>query len=237
MRVERRDVTRDSVVNCAPMRPTRLQLGTSRLELLPDACLRVFLDKSWIHLGEPPRSYSLLHRAVWKLQQVRRGILSVDQLYTKTNFKPFCFKPGYRLEFEDDSFGFIYSEHFFEHLHFDEAIELFRECRRVLTSSGILRVVVPDADLRTYEPPEPVGFPSLRMPLSHPDKHKTRWSVYSLTEALKASGLEAKPLSYSDRKGTFCKRKPAYDGTTDPLANDVSFIRRPTSLIVDGFKT
>ena len=32
---------------------TRIQLGASRLESLPPEVLQKFLDKSWMHLGDP----------------------------------------------------------------------------------------------------------------------------------------------------------------------------------------
>lgn len=38
----------------------------------------------------------------------------------------------------------IYSEHFIEHLHQHDAVQFFRECRRVLRPGGIVRVATPD---------------------------------------------------------------------------------------------
>lgn len=40
----------------------------------------------------------------------------------------------------------IYAEHFLEHLTYDEALALLRECRRVLSDNGVLRVSTPNLD-------------------------------------------------------------------------------------------
>jgi predicted SAM-dependent methyltransferase len=67
------------------------------------------------------------------------------------------------LPFRDSSVSYIYSEHLFEHLEYpnvydslgwdfqgpgrpSEALTFLAECRRVLTSDGILDVVVPDTE-------------------------------------------------------------------------------------------
>jgi predicted SAM-dependent methyltransferase len=48
------------------------------------------------------------------------------------------------LPIPDGSVRFIYSEHFIEHITPDEALIFFRECRRVLAPSGVMRVSTPD---------------------------------------------------------------------------------------------
>src|SRR5215831_2176386 len=132
---------------------TRVQLGTSRLENLPPSVLKCYLDKRWLHLGDPPpdvlsmlqrlritlsqRSPAFIARRL--LQQVLRRFspaaenrLPAAQLYSLTNFEPFYFSKGDRLPLGDTSISYIYSEHMFEHLFFDDAIALLRECYRVL---------------------------------------------------------------------------------------------------------
>ena len=42
------------------------------------------------------------------------------------------------------SIRFIYSEHFIEHITIDEALLLLRECCRVLTTDGVIRISTPD---------------------------------------------------------------------------------------------
>ncbi|MGZ4846327.1 MAG: class I SAM-dependent methyltransferase [Halobacteriota archaeon] len=48
------------------------------------------------------------------------------------------------LPFESNSADFIYNEHFIEHLSFDEATKMLRECFRCLKVGGVLRVATPD---------------------------------------------------------------------------------------------
>jgi predicted SAM-dependent methyltransferase len=52
-----------------------------------------------------------------------------------------------RLPYPDRTVRYIYASHLLEHLYFDEAANLLRECRRILEPGGVIRVVVPD--LRT----------------------------------------------------------------------------------------
>src|SRR3989338_10219770 len=123
---------------------TRLHLGASRLEKLTQKQLDVFLNKSWLHLGEEQLE-----------NPNNRPLIDVD--YSKTNFVPFYFRKGDKLSFKNNRYNFIFSEHFFEHLYLDEAIDLFSECNRILKPNSVMRIVVPDADLRPI--PEKVGFP------------------------------------------------------------------------------
>jgi predicted SAM-dependent methyltransferase len=242
---------------------SRLQLGTSRLEDLDSSVLDRFLDASWIHLGdapsdEPPpglRRYAstLLHHPLrftraaldellGRSMRPRRTGRDAAELYAATDFREFYYEKGDRLPFDDAAFDFIFSEHFLHHLFFDDALALLRECTRVLKPRGVIRTVVPDADLRTYEPPEPAGFPDAKMSFVAPLKHKTRYSVYFLSEALRIAGLDPLPLRYCDRHGTYVRKDPAelrelYRGCPEPtLIFDLGYVRRLDSLIVDGIK-
>src|SRR5262245_34095500 len=38
----------------------------------------------------------------------------------------------------------IFAEHFLEHIPFDDALAFLRECRRVLSGSGVLRISTPN---------------------------------------------------------------------------------------------
>jgi predicted SAM-dependent methyltransferase len=66
------------------------------------------------------------------------------------------------LPFADGSAGFIYSEHFLEHLGYpDEAVRWTSECARVLQPEGVFSVGVPDAEwpIRAYTgDPEYAGW-------------------------------------------------------------------------------
>ena len=48
------------------------------------------------------------------------------------------------LGFED--VGFVFAEHFIEHLAYVDALVLLRECRRVLRDDGVLRLSTPNLD-------------------------------------------------------------------------------------------
>ena len=202
-----------------------------------------------MHLGtETPK-----HRRGWLRRGLREVLgkarrsgtpsaAEVEDLYGRTNFEPFYYRRGDSLPFDDSSISFIYSEHFFEHLFQDEALSLFRECRRILRPFGVIRTCVPDSDLRTYEPPEPEGYPDSNLPMTHSDKHKTRWSVYSLSEALREAGMEPVPLRYCDREGAYIRTDPqdirdSYEHCTDgEMIFELGYVMRPDSLIVDGIK-
>jgi predicted SAM-dependent methyltransferase len=243
-----------------------LQLGTSRLELLEPQVLQFFLDKTWLHLGDTAapelggalrrvgrflnraRAQGVLPvlrdgiRAVRRRRQWARQPCSTEEVYGRTHFRDFYFRKGEGLPFADASFAFIYSEHFFEHLFFDEALALLKECHRLLRPNGVLRTIVPDADLRTYERPEVAGFPGPHLPVNHPDKHKTRWSVYLLGEALQVAGFETVPLRFCDRDGRYVRRHPAEvrdaygPGVDEKVVFELGYVRRLDSLIVDGIK-
>jgi predicted SAM-dependent methyltransferase len=48
------------------------------------------------------------------------------------------------LPFAEGQVDFIFSEHFIEHITRDEGLALLKECRRVLSGSGTLRISTPD---------------------------------------------------------------------------------------------
>ena len=49
-----------------------------------------------------------------------------------------------RLPLKDNSVKFIYCSHVLEHFERWQAVEILRECRRVLRTGGCIRIVVPD---------------------------------------------------------------------------------------------
>ncbi|HET8612397.1 MAG TPA: hypothetical protein VFL92_06485, partial [Sphingomonas sp.] len=97
------------------------------------------------------------------------------------------------------------------------------------------------SDYRIYEDPEPAGFPGKRLPFNHPNKHKTRWNVYILSEILNLLGFVAIPVTYCSDTGEFIERNPA-DLYADRCVTDIEmvatlrYVQRPKSLIVDGLK-
>ena len=49
-----------------------------------------------------------------------------------------------RIPLARDSCDFIYSSHFFEHVEYDQAIKLMRECYQLLKPGGTFRISLPD---------------------------------------------------------------------------------------------
>jgi hypothetical protein len=80
------------------------------------------------------------------------------------------------------------------------------------------------------------------MSYSHPDKHKTRWSVYSLTEVIRLAGFEPVPVRYYDRLGqcfevSLTDLEEIYQSCADAeMVLDLTHIQRKDSLIIDGIK-
>ncbi len=50
------------------------------------------------------------------------------------------------LPFKENSIDFIFSEHFVEHLTFEESQKLLRECYKCLKAGGTIRTATPDLD-------------------------------------------------------------------------------------------
>jgi len=49
--------------------------------------------------------------------------------------------------FDDDTFDYIYNEHFIEHISWHEGSFMLQECRRVLRPGGTIRVATPDLEV------------------------------------------------------------------------------------------
>ena len=235
----------------------RLQLGAGRFENMDPKIVHIFADRSWIHLGDRSSQkvslskklkgkslIFLIRIALSKLTKVRINLKVGEQLsdaYDLTDFRSFTYSAGDALPFADESFDFIYSEHFFEHLFLDESLSLLKECMRIMRPGAVIRTCVPDADLRTYMKPEPIGFPDPKMSFTNPTKHKTRWSVYSLSAVLELIGFSSVPLVYCTKTGECINQNPnreAYPGNPDAeIVARMDYIsRRNNSLIVDGQK-
>ena len=259
------------------MKFARLQIGMSRPSWIPDEALRVFFDSTWINLGDAPRRpppdaarplsrtqkgrqfiKSALRslsthfdqrckrleesRAVWLARDTR-----VQAMERSPFFRPFWWTVNSKLDFPDGTFSFVVSEHFFEHIWPDEAYDLFRECLRILRPNGVLRISVPDADLRVYEPPEPVAFDTTTMAQStrgwlHPEVHKIRWNIYLLTLLLSQAGFRVRPVVYCDKQSRYFQEWPQKDDCDYPADADwdvissSAYLIRKDSLIVDAIK-
>lgn len=98
------------------------------------------VDFSWIvRLGRHPALCRLLRRL---------GLLSQDRYDRIRTFDPqtvfWDLRKG--IPFPDQTFDAVYHCHVLEHIDREAAPVFLRECRRVLRSGGILRVVVPDLE-------------------------------------------------------------------------------------------
>ncbi len=209
------------------MLATKINLGSGRLEKMPLEIATFFATKDWINLGDRKLS-----------NPKKKPLVEID--YSRTNYLPFEYNKWDKMQFEDNSISFIFSEHFLEHLFLDEAISLLRECRRILRPRGIMRIVVPDADLRPN--PEMIGFPDINMPYTYPGKHKSRWSIYSLASIMETAGFKTNPLRYYNREGKLTDITSELNidfYSTSPekeVIKGFNMIIRRNSLIMDGLK-
>lgn len=83
-------------------------------------------------------------------ERLQPGWINIDQFERDGIYFWDCRK---RLPFADNAAKAIFTEHFLEHLEYeDEAPQFLRDCHRCLAPGGTLRVVVPDAGayLREY---------------------------------------------------------------------------------------
>lgn len=62
---------------------------------------------------------------------------------------------GKKFPFEDNTFNFIFSEHVFEHLKFEDSCNFLSESFRVLKPNGVVRIAVPQIDFlfKIYQNP------------------------------------------------------------------------------------
>ncbi|MCH7499202.1 MAG: methyltransferase domain-containing protein [Nitrospinae bacterium] len=103
---------------------------------------------------------------------------------------------SYGIPFIDDSVDFVYSSHFLEHLHREEALYLLNESYRVLKPGGTVRICVPDLAyairlysegekekmLNSYFFVEPNG--------SHYARHKYMYDFQIMKQTLVEAGFE-----------------------------------------------
>lgn len=77
--------------------------------------------------------------AVWEADWI-----NLDHQPTAPEIRHFDIRD--RLPFADGSVDAVYASHLLEHLDGDEGVRFLRECLRVLTPGGVMRLVVPDLE-------------------------------------------------------------------------------------------
>jgi len=112
----------------------------------------------------------------------------------------------------DGSFDYIYSEHLFEHLTYQQAQNMLKESYRVLKPGGIIRIATPDLQflMRLYQEPE--------KPI-----HK-EYIAYSV----KNEGLPATPVYVINRFHTSWCHQIIYDHETLSAALEAVGFKSPT---------
>lgn len=104
------------------------------------------------------------------------------------------------LPFPDGAVSCIASEHLFEHLALDAGVRLLRECHRVLSPGGVLRIGVPDLEryVAAYAGADPVieavrpGRPSAGLALAEVFYfygHRAAYDFATLASLLHAAGF------------------------------------------------
>lgn len=96
----------------------------------------------WVNIDRSPNL--MLDRVPLLKKTLRRiGILQPAHMVSwPTNIK--MMNVLKRFEYGDASIDAIYSSHMLEHLYFEQARTVLRECYRVLRPGGILRLALPD---------------------------------------------------------------------------------------------
>jgi predicted SAM-dependent methyltransferase len=124
------------------------------------------------------------------------------------------------LPFGDASIEVVFTEHMVEHLTYEEALRLARECARVLQPGGVVRVVVPDFGryVRSYLGDDDVidtmqsGRLTRLVGLAstvYGSSHRSIWDAETLIAVLECAGLSARVSSFGDSRIRPCPDSPA----------------------------
>ena len=97
----------------------------------------------WENIDSSPNVY--LSR-IPALQRALHRARIIDERQAATRFPREVVRSDVRkgLPYPDASAAYVYSSHMIEHLARWQALELLRECRRVLRPGGVLRLATPD---------------------------------------------------------------------------------------------
>ncbi|OAN48186.1 hypothetical protein A6A04_05410 [Paramagnetospirillum marisnigri] len=137
------------------------------------------------------------------------GFVNADfyktRLFAKWRRKDKKFDPNWMVDLRrplkcgDGHFDGIFTEHVIEHMQPMEALVLLRELHRILKPGGVLRLIVPDADIyvRAYLGEVPQDFPfadvqdrtDILAQLTQEHGHQSIWNAEIMAKVLAAAGF------------------------------------------------
>ncbi len=103
------------------------------------------MNWSWTNLDFSPYA-RLVKRPKLARLLARLGVLSPlrQERLALVDPEMVCWDLRHGIPYEDETFDVVYHSHFLEHLDREVAAIVLRECRRVLKTGGMIRVVIPD---------------------------------------------------------------------------------------------
>jgi predicted SAM-dependent methyltransferase len=187
----------------------------------------VNFSRSKISLKRPITSYSKIQAFIGLIARNRRSFANIREpgcyvdIGCGPNIDPsfcnvdYCWRPDIdvcwdankALPFPDGYVGGIFTEHMIEHIPFESALFLLKECRRILRKDAIMRIVMPDGALYFNEY---ARGDEAKIPYAHEDMkkypfvtpmvsvnrifrehgHRFIWDFPTLRQALTRAGFE-----------------------------------------------
>lgn len=142
----------------------------------------------------PPTAHRLVHRVLPDTSAIKRdyGADEFSQILQSNHFVHHDVRYG--LPVPNASVSFIYTSHFLEHLHREDATAFLHEAKRALTRGGVLRICVPDLDhvLSLFAEgtrDEALQFFFLGKHASEFTRHRYLWDFSGLRQDLQAAGF------------------------------------------------
>jgi SAM-dependent methyltransferase len=122
------------------------------------------------------------------------------------------------LPFRDGIFDFVYLSHVLEHFSRSDALKLLRDCRRVLSPGGAIRVVVPDLEAIARQYLQCVREVELG---EHLARERHEWIVIELVDQLSRHSQGGAMFEW------FCqKESPILDFVTQRIGAEAASLRK-----------
>lgn len=135
----------------------RIVSSIGRIKIVKDASYWLFRTNLWRN-GKIKRYFKTANES--KLQigfgnNSLPGWLNTGISYMESKHGAYM-DAGQPFPFPDASFNYVYSEHLFEHLTYQQAQNMLKESYRVLKPGGVIRIATPDLRflLGLYQDPE-----------------------------------------------------------------------------------